>query len=554
MYRQRPSIVAKWASMELRVLGGFSFRSADDDARGPSGLKPRLLLVYLALAGDRGASRGELAELLWSASAREAARQSLRQALSDLRRHLGPEARGASAETKSRRALEALARLLDLPPLERAEAEALALLLTDGDRAMARECARHSAGHPWTIEQLAWEATSGGSDVSAAARDLLEERFGRLESRDRRALEAAAILGPSTSLARLRALIGDPVYDPSPLFERNWLEPTPEGVGFRHDLTRRAVEDLTPESTRRALRTAADLAGDDAPANRAAHLERAGDPEAALAYLAAAREALERYQPAEAWDLLDRAAGQAEARHLTPIELLRGRVAIDLGRWVAARTSFDRAAQTDRPELRAEALIGRAEVARLTDALDAAFASLDEAEAASVAAPDPHRTARIHHLRGNLLFGCGRWDRVRKEHDAALRWATKTGDLELQAAALTGLGDVHYMRGRMTQAKAAFRKARPRRGGRPLRDEGPRRVPALRPRSPDSRARARQPAPRARPLRLPGPDRPPPGSRRRGASAPRRSSPRWSGHQPRLLRARRVLSRPAAGAPSSFVV
>ncbi|UZE49827.1 hypothetical protein ONR75_03245 [Rhodopseudomonas sp. P2A-2r] len=74
-------------ALELRVLGGFEII----DLESGNGLsipskKARALLAILSTAPKLSASRSRLAALLWSDSAEEQARQSLRQLLSNLRR------------------------------------------------------------------------------------------------------------------------------------------------------------------------------------------------------------------------------------------------------------------------------------------------------------------------------------------------------------------------------------------------------------------------------------------------------------------------------------
>jgi len=76
--------------LEIGLLGEFSFRCAGRPVDIPGG-KIRGLVAFLACDRRRFALREKLADLLWSNSSDQRARQSLRQVLSTLRQTLGSE-------------------------------------------------------------------------------------------------------------------------------------------------------------------------------------------------------------------------------------------------------------------------------------------------------------------------------------------------------------------------------------------------------------------------------------------------------------------------------
>ncbi|RXH07556.1 hypothetical protein EAS56_32375 [Bradyrhizobium guangzhouense] len=78
--------------MRLRLLGRLVVSSLDDPSISISlpTRKSGVLLAYLAMSRDYAARREELATLLWGDCSDQQARQSLRQALALLRKHLGP--------------------------------------------------------------------------------------------------------------------------------------------------------------------------------------------------------------------------------------------------------------------------------------------------------------------------------------------------------------------------------------------------------------------------------------------------------------------------------
>ena len=77
-------------TLRLHVLGPFEGQWSDGEVVEVASKKIQGLLGYLAAEGGRGHSRERLATLLWSETGDERARHNLRQALSKIRRQLGP--------------------------------------------------------------------------------------------------------------------------------------------------------------------------------------------------------------------------------------------------------------------------------------------------------------------------------------------------------------------------------------------------------------------------------------------------------------------------------
>jgi len=82
--------VSKSPGVALRLLGRFAVSSGESPGRIAHLSAPRrqLLLAYLALKSNHSVTRAHIASFLWDEDAPDAARQSLRQALLDLRREL----------------------------------------------------------------------------------------------------------------------------------------------------------------------------------------------------------------------------------------------------------------------------------------------------------------------------------------------------------------------------------------------------------------------------------------------------------------------------------
>ena len=74
--------------LQLELLGDFRLRSESGALVSISAKKSQAMLAYLAVRPSQLVSRDKMAALLWSSTATEQARQSLRQTLSSLRKEL----------------------------------------------------------------------------------------------------------------------------------------------------------------------------------------------------------------------------------------------------------------------------------------------------------------------------------------------------------------------------------------------------------------------------------------------------------------------------------
>jgi len=76
------------AVLHLELLGDFRLRDESGALVTISAKKSQAMLAYLGVKPSQLVSRDKMANLLWSSTAPEQARQSLRQTLSTLRREL----------------------------------------------------------------------------------------------------------------------------------------------------------------------------------------------------------------------------------------------------------------------------------------------------------------------------------------------------------------------------------------------------------------------------------------------------------------------------------
>lgn len=352
---------------------------------------------------------------------------------------------------------------IDLGPLQRGEAMALAkALLNTSDEFVAR-CVERAAGNPLFLEQLLRHAEENAREagVPGSVQSLVQARMDRLDPADKQALQAASVLGQRFGADVLGFIIDRPDYTPEHLIAHRLVRAQGEAVMFAHALVRDAVYDTLLKSRRRALhRCAAKWFAERDPVLYAQHLDRADDPEAPQAYLSAAQLQAAEYRHETAIRLVER--GRALALKRTDrfaLACLHGDLLHDFGAIPAAEFAYQNA--LDAAEGCAEqcrAWIGLAAVKRVTDDLEGAFADLDRAEAEAVEQGLVAEQAHIHFLRGNLFFPRGGFERCLREHQQSLELARQVGSAELEAMALGGLGDAECMHGRMLSAHDHFRR------------------------------------------------------------------------------------------------
>jgi tetratricopeptide (TPR) repeat protein len=349
---------------------------------------------------------------------------------------------------------------IDLPPLRDSDAVALAGALLDPSSQLAAQCLARANGHPLFLEQLLRHAAVPGADeLPATIQSAVLARADRLAPPDRRALQAAAVLGPRFTLAALRHMLDDAAYSPEPLLEQVLVRYDGDELVFVHALIRDGVHASLLRAAARALHaTAASWYRDRDAILYAEHLDRAADVAAARAYAAAARTEAAVYRPQAGLALVRRglacAKSQADTYELTALE---ADIELDLADVAGAIDAAGRAlALASTPRERCAARLSLAAGMRLVDRLPEAFAGLEIAEREAVAEGLTAELARVHHLRGNLYFPQGRLADCRSSHERALAFAKQAGSVELEARALSGIGDAEYMRGRYLTAGDHF--------------------------------------------------------------------------------------------------
>ena len=199
------------------------------------------------------------------------------------------------------------------------------------DAAPGRWLHAFTAGHPMLVVEMVSElAGTGDVDLLTAAeprsdapvprrlREALGRRLAALEPRARRALDAAAVMGPVLDPVVLRRVIDLAQLEPS--VRAGILRRDGTRLRFSHDLLQRVAADSIPKGRRLELHHAIGLTA-ASPQQRATHLLAAAelDPEAAiLAATHAGDEALRAHAHADASSWYGQAATLAADRSGVP--------------------------------------------------------------------------------------------------------------------------------------------------------------------------------------------------------------------------------------------
>ncbi|MDX1712067.1 MAG: adenylate/guanylate cyclase domain-containing protein, partial [Rhodovibrionaceae bacterium] len=111
---------------------------------------------------------------------------------------------------------------IDLGPLREEDAMQIARQFGAAATSLAQQCISRAGGNPLFLEHLLRHAErEGAENVPDSIQSLVLARADKLPARDKRALQAAAVLGQRFWPEPLRHLIGEPDYDCAALLENN---------------------------------------------------------------------------------------------------------------------------------------------------------------------------------------------------------------------------------------------------------------------------------------------------------------------------------------------
>jgi class 3 adenylate cyclase/tetratricopeptide (TPR) repeat protein len=342
---------------------------------------------------------------------------------------------------------------IDLGPLASDDAMRLAAGAASMSETLLRSCVERAEGNPLFLEQLLLNAGDEGStSLPGSIQALIQARMDRLAPADKGALQAAAVWGPRVPLHAIRHLVADPAYDSRVLVEQFLLRPEGDELVFSHTLFRDGAYGSLLHARRRQLHLlAAEWIEPRDVALAAEHFERAEDGRAPQAYLRASEAMAKDFQYVQALDLVERGLKLAAGSdHGFPLKLARARLLLEIGRSAEAITAGEDAVEAARDGgERALGLITVASGMRIVDRPEEGLAVLARAQPLAERAGLTLELARLHELRGNLLFALGKTVECQHAHERALDLARQAGSAEAEAAALGGIGDACYAQGRI---------------------------------------------------------------------------------------------------------
>ncbi|MEM7426622.1 MAG: adenylate/guanylate cyclase domain-containing protein [Pseudomonadota bacterium] len=350
---------------------------------------------------------------------------------------------------------------IDLRPLRPDDALSLASEFFDVAQQFAKSCVERADGNPLFLEQLLRGAEAANQDaVPPSVQSIVQARMDALSPADKQALQAASVLGQRFSIEPLRHLTGISQYSCGELIERFLVRRDGERFLFTHALIRDGVYKSLLNSTRKSYHLGAGEWYRQRDAVLCAeHLDLAGDPGAGAAFLAAAHSQAEALHFDEVIKLTRRGAALPTDSHTKcGLNCALGEALLNTGDMEEAVAAYRTATEiADSDQNVCKAWIGLASAYRIADQQPEALKALEPAAEAAWRSDLTEEQAQIHYLRGNLYFPLGRIDECLREHSRSHELATEVGSIVPQARSLSGLGDGHYLQGRMITACQNFR-------------------------------------------------------------------------------------------------
>ena len=350
---------------------------------------------------------------------------------------------------------------IDLGPLHVEDAIVMAGAFVDATNQFAKSCIERAEGNPLFLEQLLRSTEQrSGDDIPASIQSLVLARMDLLSTTDKLALQAASVIGQRFELGLLNHLLETCNYYCEELALHNLARAEGSGFLFTHALIQEGVYGSLLKQQRQALhKECAEWFADDDLVLHAEHLDHAGDPNAADAYLEAARDQAGQYRFEPALSLTNRGLARADKGPIQHrLRCLKGEILHEFDDVESSIAVFQEALDhaSDNVE-RCDAWMGPAAGMRVTTDFEGALGLLEHADPVAITHNLTKQLSRLHHLHGNLFYTVGEIVGYRGEHQLAHDFALEAGLVEDAARARAGSGDAEYARGRMRSAYESLR-------------------------------------------------------------------------------------------------
>ena len=348
---------------------------------------------------------------------------------------------------------------IDLGPLRKQDSIALIGEFIDTSDTLVASCLERAAGNPLFLEQLLRNAQEGTTDtLPDSIQSLVLARIDRLQTGDKKALQAASVIGQRFHPDALSHLLGLDGYNCGELVEHSLVRSEGGEYLFAHALIQESVYGSMLKGRRRELHgKAAEWFTDSDLTLRAQHLDYAGDDRAPGAYLDAAREQEKQSRFEHAIALTKQGLTIASDSNRFELRFLQGKLQLGIGATPESIDTYRKAlAEANSDTERCRASIGVAEGLRVAGEYETMQEELASAEVIAMRHELSAELARIRLLQGNAAFFLGDPEAGFVVSTRALDEARAAGSLELEARALSNLGDAEYGRGHMLSAHGFF--------------------------------------------------------------------------------------------------
>jgi len=347
----------------------------------------------------------------------------------------------------------------DLSPLRKEESMSLVAGFIDTSDDLAKRCIERAAGNPLFLEQLLLSVARDSSEgVPDSIKSLVLTRVDQLSAADKQALQAASVLGQRFKLECLRYLIDDSDYDCGELIDHHLMRPEGPDYLFAHALIQEgAYASLLKRNRGELHRRAAEWFAEQDSILYAEHLDFAASDRAPRAYLEAAQQQADQYRLKRALQLDRRGLEIATDEDRYALCCLEGELLRMIGESPESIEAFKKARDVAASDVdRCQALLGMAEGLNIIETHEELFETLREAEELANANGLIYELACIYQIRAGVYFFKGENESCLQASKTSLKFAREAGSPEIEARALSGLGDAEYSRGRYISAHDYF--------------------------------------------------------------------------------------------------